>query len=75
MNDHTFKDGKVSQYLIRNYEIVTVEYPKDDLNDANNKWPVPIGLEKHDVHIIKQSQINAKYDQLISKDQVQFNQI
>lgn len=67
MNEHTFDRealGSVSQYLIRNYEMASVEYPSDSLDtDADNRWPLPTGLEKHDVYIIKQSEIqdvNAK---------------
>ena len=60
MNNHKFKkeSGPIGKYLIRNYEIASVEYPEDE-KVGDNKWPLPIGLEKHDVYIIKQSEIDA----------------
>ena len=57
MNDHIFdRDvlGPLHKYLIRNHEVASVEYPgKLDEQSKNDRWPLPIGLEKHDVYIIK----------------------
>ena len=57
MNEHAFDRqvlGPLSTFLIRNYEVASVEYPSNlDDESKNDRWPLPTGLEKHDVYIIK----------------------
>ena len=73
MNEHTFdRDvlGPLHKYLIRNHEVASVEYPgKSDDQSKNDRWPLPIGLEKHDVYIIKQSQVQDVNSKFITAQQ------
>ena len=55
LNEHKFRkeSGPIHKHLIRNHEIVEVEHPVEDVDDRRNPYPLPRGLEKHDVYIIK----------------------
>lgn len=39
--------------LMRHHQVVTVEYAHD-VTGADNARPLPMGLEKHDVYLVKQ---------------------
>jgi len=56
LNEHKFRkeSGPIHKHLIRNHEVVEVELPVEDMGDHHNLYPLPRGLEKHDVYIIKQ---------------------
>ena len=77
MNLHKFNSkeyGRLSKYLIRNYEVASVEYPQQESKEADESWQLPIGLERHDVYIIRQDKINELNGKLKSNKETPFIQ-
>lgn len=53
LSSHRFDEGtSISDHLITNHKLASVEYPVEE-GDEHLEYPLPRGLEKHDIYIIK----------------------